>query len=604
MAHAISRARRRFALFAVLISGLIFAGLAPAQAAGTGSISGTVTAPAGVDITQTTVSLDLETPDGNTMFESETHPDSTGAYSFEGKWPTRYKLTFANPGALTVWNGGAPTEAAAPWITLAEGQTITGQDANLVYPGGSISGMVTVPVDWTPVGNVNVEAYSDAWGDSAAASTAPDADGKYTLSGLLPGSYKVKFTYGIQPDPPVWNGDAATRAEAPVIVVANGGSVTGQDASFVYTGSISGTAKTPEGTALINRRVILETETDDFVDNVALDAQGRFSFTGLAAGKYKLALASSLPGGPNLWYLDAPDEASATLVTLAKNGAVAGIDFTAPAESNGRVVGRVAGYTGDKPLLVAVYPAANPHPRYGPPLATAPVGADGRYAVFGLPTGNTKVMLVGEVGGYANQWYGGGMNTATVVPVVDGQTSRGIDFTAVDEAVISGTVKAPIGPGPAYIQVVNLAGQFVGDAFTEDDGSYAVHGLPAGSYKVEFSSTLRGGPVSWYGGADFDSAAVVTVSAGQTLTGIDSGVVIGEPSKPKPGAAAPQPGTPLTPVGAAQPVASVVGGELAATGASEALAPLGLAGGALGGLGLMLLLAAHPTLKYRGGRKG
>ena len=595
MARAISRARTRLAVLALLLSGLAFAGLAPAHAAGTAAISGTVVGPAGVDVSQTTVSLlDGSSGPGEALGASTT-VNAGGEFSFTGLNPGSYKLQFSNPEAVTVWNGGAPSEASAPWITLTDGQSAT-QDAALVQPGGSISGTVTVPAGGISPQNVNVEAYSEAWGDAVAASTAPGADGTYTLSGLLPGTYKLKFTFGIQPDPPVWNSGAATRAEAPGIVVTNGDTVPGQDASFVYTGSVSGTAKTPEGAAITNRRVILQTVSGDPVGNVALDAQGRYSVTGLAAGQYKAALASSLPGGPSLWYENADDEASATVITVAKNTAVTGIDFTAPAESNGRVIGRVSGYTGGSPLAVAIYPANDPHPRSGPPLALGTVGPDGRYAIFGLPTGTVKAVLMGEMGGYANQWYGGGtLGTSQDIAVVDGQTTRGIDFTAVPEAVITGTAKKPFDASRTYVQVLDLNGDYIGDAFTNDDGTYSVHGLPAGSYKVEFEEFSARRTIAWYGGTTFETAALVTVAAGQTVTGIDSDVIIaGAKPTPKPTTVKPKP---TVPGSVAQPVSTTSGGELAATGTPSALQPLGLAGGALGGIGLILILAARVRIR-------
>jgi hypothetical protein len=174
---------------------------------------------------------------------------------------------------------------------------------------------------------------------------------------------------------------------------------------------------------------------------------------------------------------------------------------------------------------VRVYPAANPHPRSGPPLGYAFVNPDGSYTVSGLPSGDVKVQLYGEIGGYANQWYGGTMATATTLNVTEGQTTQGVDFTAVPEAVIAGQVKAPFDPDATIIRILNLAGQEIGDALPEPDGSYEALGLPAGSYKVEFTQTAAEHAKSWYGGKTFASAATVTVVAGQTVTGIDSDVV-------------------------------------------------------------------------------
>lgn len=591
MARAISRARRRLAVLALLLSGLAFAGLAPAHAAGTASISGTVTAPAGVDVTQTTVSLLVVNPSGGAMLDSETHPDATGAYHFDGRGAGQYKIQFENPSASTVWNSGASTQDSAPSIVLAQGQSLTGQNVSLAR-AGSISGTVVVPASGTSVGSVKVEAYSAASGDHVVAQTTPGADGTYTLSGLLPGTYKLKFTYGVQPDPPVWNGDAATRAAAPGIVLADGAAVAGQDASFVYTGSISGVAKTPEGAVLTHRGVLLLTAAGAFVGDTALDAQGRYSFTGLAAGQYKVALKSALPGMSADWYQHGTDEASATVITVAKNKAVTGIDFVAPAQYNGTISGRVSGYTGRAPAMIMVFPANDPHPGSGQPLGVGEVHPDGGYVVFGLPTGKVKAIFIGEVDGYANQWFGGGSQaTSRDISVVEGRLTRGINFTAVPEAIITGTVKKPFDVSRTYIRVLDLQGNDVDYAFTNEDGSYSVHGLPAGSYKIQFDNLTGGRVTAWYGGTTFETAAVVTVAAGQTVTGIDSNVIIGG-AKPAPKPTTGQP-KPTAPPVVVQPAGSTSGGELAATGTPDALQPLGLAGGALAGIGLLLLLAAR-----------
>lgn len=591
MARAISRARTRLAVLALLISGLAFAGLAPAQAAGTAGISGTVVGPAGVDVSQTTVSLVDGSSGSGEALGASTTVNAAGEFSFTGLSAGQYKLLFSNPGAVSVWNGSAPSEAAAPWITLTDGQTAT-QDAALVHPGGSIAGTVTVPADGISPQNVNVEAYSEAWGEAVVASVAPDADGKYTLSGLLPGTYKVKFTFGIQPDPPVWNGDAATRAEAPGIVVTNGDTVTGQNASFVYTGSISGVAKTPEDAVLTHRGVLLLTAAGGFVGDTTLDAQGRYSFTGLAAGQYKVALKSALPGVSADWYQHGTDEASATVITVAKNKAVTGIDFVALAEHNGTISGRVSGYTGRAPAMVMVFPANDPHPGSGQPLGVGEVHPDGGYVVFGLPTGKVKAIFIGEVDGYANQWFGGGSQaTSRDISVVEGRLTRGINFTAVPEAIITGTVKKPFDVSKTYIRVLDLQGNDVDYAFTNEGGSYSVHGLPAGSYKIQFEEFSAGRIAAWYGGKTFETAAVVTVVVGQTVTGIDSDVIIGG-AKPTPKPTTVQP-KPTAPPVVVQPAGSTSGGELAATGTPATLQPLSLAGGALGAVGLLLLLAAR-----------
>jgi len=605
MARAISKARLRLVLLLSLLTGMVFLGVVPAHAAGTASISGTVTVPGGVDVTQTTVTLLVEVPDGYTMFDSETAPDATGAYTFSGKWPGRYKIVFSNPATTAVWNGGAPAEEAAPFIELADGQAVTGVDASLLT-AGSISGTVTF-ADGAEPEPVLVSAFPEGSSEpSAGASTDPD--GNYTLEGLAPGSYKLNFMGTSGQYPTVWNGNSLSQETAPAIVVAGGAAVTGEDVTFTVDAggaSISGTVARLGGGGVEGTPVQVFNLSGAPVSLANVSADGTYAVSGLAAGSYKVAVLPSPIGSDPVWYGGA-DEATATPVEVAAGSAVTGIDFTLPAAAS--LSGTVAGYDGEAPLMVRAYPAANPSPRFGPPLGFALVNPDGSYTVSGLPTGQVKVQLYGEIGGYANEWYGGTMATATTVDVTVGQTTPGIDFTAAPEAVITGQVKAPLDPQATAIRILDRAGHEVGDAYPEPDGGYEAFGLPAGSYKVEFRATVEGGPTTWYGGKTFASAATVTVVAGQTVTGIDSDVVK-KPTPPrKPAAATQDPqvnpaaniivaqaatdpvGTGLAAAGGSDPAAN---GELAQTGTPANLTPLGLAGGVLGAAGVVLLLVTR-----------
>lgn len=88
--------------------------------------------------------------------------------------------------------------------------------------GGEISGVVTALSDQLPAGRITVQAYREGRGGlQQVSSAATQTDGTYTLAGLFPTSYKLKFSAdGYRP---VWYPAASSgRAAEPVTVDAQG----------------------------------------------------------------------------------------------------------------------------------------------------------------------------------------------------------------------------------------------------------------------------------------------------------------------------------------------------------------------------------------------
>jgi hypothetical protein len=96
---------------------------------------------------------------------------------------------------------------------------------------------------------------------------------------------------------------------------------------------------------------------------------------------------------------------------------------------------------------------------------------------------------------------------------------------------IAGTVSAKAGGLPVKGVEVCAEGEgeeAFGCAVTDENGEYEIHGLPAGSYKVEFWARPVGYVVQFYAGKRFRSEATpVVVSAGATTTGIGAELEVG-----------------------------------------------------------------------------
>ncbi len=156
--------RSRFRLALTLVAGIILAtlpaGIAspPALAAATASISGTVTVPAGVDVTKIRVSS------SGPSYKS-VYAKSSGQYSLTGLEAGQYKVDFREdtevPSVYGTYYGSVDYDLAT-LITVGEGAAVAGINQTL-KTGGIITGSVTVPAGADPT-KVYVNAYSDNGG--------------------------------------------------------------------------------------------------------------------------------------------------------------------------------------------------------------------------------------------------------------------------------------------------------------------------------------------------------------------------------------------------------------------------------------------------------
>jgi Carboxypeptidase regulatory-like domain len=153
--------------------------------------------------------------------------------------------------------------------------------------------------------------------------------------------------------------------------------------------------------------------------------------------------------------------------------------------------------------------------------------SDGTYTLSGLFSGEYEVEFWSG-GRYLTQFYDGKAHWWEADPVSVGTatTTTGIDAALVEPATIEGTVTAngiPVGEVGVCLWD-GTVNEYITCEETDFDGSYAITGLDAGDYRVEF----------WPGWSGFDLAAQyfdhkfqldeadpVTVALGETASGID-----------------------------------------------------------------------------------
>ena len=135
------------------------------------------------------------------------------------------------------------------------------------------------------------------------------------------------------------------------------------------------------------------------------------------------------------------------------------------------------------------------------------------------------------------QWYSGKQDraSANLVTASLGSDTDGIDVTMQRAGRVSGRITSdvdgsPLPTGCATLYSVTGGDPITGGCAEDADGNYVTGGVPAGTYKVEFSDRMRGHLDEFYDDQpDLASANTVTVTVGGTTTGIDAELAEGDP---------------------------------------------------------------------------
>jgi hypothetical protein len=236
--------------------------IAPAVAAGGGSISGTVTAAAG-GAPLAGVCVGALTPglDPIPGVSAETHADGTYLLSGVVAGPTIVKF-YSSPTAgecgaapptnfVTQWWNNQSSIDNAQQINVTNGSSTTGVDAAMVA-GGTITGTVTNANGGAPLNQICVLAYEDGvlHPPVLVAAIATNADGTYTLEGAPPGNVDVEFnSTGTCPNgkPATGSGFAAQwynnqvqQSASNAVAVTSGGTTPNINAAMAPAGTIAG----------------------------------------------------------------------------------------------------------------------------------------------------------------------------------------------------------------------------------------------------------------------------------------------------------------------------------------------------------------------------
>jgi hypothetical protein len=480
-----------------------------------GAISGTVTSAvtgkpvAGICVATESASPSSEETDLFAPLPIKTNSD--GNYLIDGLAPGDYLVEFGPCSGVNTANYLLPTLWSAtgaladtPPVVVSAGSTTTGISTAL-HEGGTFSGTITSS-SGRPLSGVCVLAESNAAGLAAEGIT--DTNGDYSVAGLPNGTYAAVFEpcAGQNYAAAVWKNGAT-------FTVTAGKVTTGISGALATGAEIEGALVSSTGVGLSALCVVLSEKSANetvTVEEGPFGFAGSFSFAGLSAGKYSVGFSGSCIGqnyATTYW--------DGGKYIAVKAGQVISVALTLP--PGGSVTGSVT-TPGDAPLSWFCVLATGGAP---PALIfAATVGLGGYYDLTGLSSGAYTV----EIEPCAEQnLLGTEYDNGSPVAVKEGKTTSGISATLHPGATIAGTVKSATGQALSFLCVTLIDGD---EGFGLNDlfGTYSAYGLPAGTYKVEFSSCGAGKFATqwWKDAATRAAATPIVVGAGATVSGIDA----------------------------------------------------------------------------------
>jgi protocatechuate 3,4-dioxygenase beta subunit len=345
--------------------------------------------------------------------------------------------------------------------------------------------------------------------------------GSYHFSDLEAGDYKIVFIPYSNYDCHKWYNDKDSFATADIVSVTAGQTTTDVNITFSNNKMISGLVTDENGTAIEDIVVYAYNINQNLIAYAVTDHTGNYFLHTFLAGNFKVKFYSDNLNYLSEWYNDKDSFATADSVSILENQST--LNINAQLKQGGMVTGMVADKNGVgiKDIQVSIF---DPNNNW---IDNANTDASGNYALKGLPSGNYKIEFSVNGQNYLSEWYNDkdSFESADEVMVTVGQTTSGIDAELAEGGMITGTVTDKNGVGIENIQVLirDLNNNWVNDVYTDNSGVYVLNRLASGSYKIKFDSNDQNYCTEWYNSKDsFDTADVIAVIAGQTISGIDA----------------------------------------------------------------------------------
>ncbi|MBV9607349.1 MAG: carboxypeptidase regulatory-like domain-containing protein [Solirubrobacterales bacterium] len=515
---------RTWRLLAALLGVLGVAALVPGLALADAPITGQVTdAVSGNGISGVNINL-YNASTGMAIGEGTT--SASGTYSL-GTWPSgTYQLQFVDSDGRypQEWYNGKQSQSQATSVTVGSSAVVVNQ----ALQPDQVTGQVTDQASGRAISGIDVELLTQA--AKVVQTTTTDGNGNYTFSAFPAGTYEALFNPGQVSgnySSSYYGGNSPTTFQ-----VGEGQTVSAVNGQLVTDGAITGQL-TDQATdqAISGIEVDLLSETGAKLTQTTTAGDGTYRFIVIPPGTYEVAFN---PGGANNNYNSAYyGGASATKFAVSDGQTTQNINgqlFT-----GGLITGTVTdsthhGIAGAYVQITDVNSGNNYYPT---------TGADGTYAVDGLPT-STYDVYYGPGGGqnYVYQYYAGASNAAAEQPVTvtAGQATSHIDASLATGATLSGTVTDAVTHAPvtgANVYVYTYGGNYPDHlnsnrATTDAHGQWSIQGLATGTYEVEFTAYGTNYASQYYNDVTGqDPPTPITVVQGTTASGIDAALTMG-----------------------------------------------------------------------------
>lgn len=331
--------------------------------------------------------------------------------------------------------------------------------------------------DGNPLPGVAVTAHATAGATTVSGTT--NAAGEYGIP-LPPGAYLMEFKPSSGSLQARWYKSGTSPLDAALVEVGDGKTVSGINATLPVGAQFSVTLRDPEGMPVEQGLVAIIDRYGRTVAEGQTDAEGRvLTVPGLAPGGYRLfarppygspLLAQYHPQKPTL------DDAEPLTITQALGSVEAPITLQRGAQLSGTITDGVTG----APLAGIIVDLRSSQGE----ARDATSDAQGRYRVTGLPSGAYEVVFgVGQ----PNPAALAPLRRLVVLSAPNAQT--GFDAALTRGGALSGRVVAPNGsPIPdVSIRVRDLNGAVDSYGSSAADGSYTIHGLPSGRYRIAYA---------------------------------------------------------------------------------------------------------------------
>jgi hypothetical protein len=393
-----------------------------AIASGGGQIAGTVTSELAAPIEGIGVTV-FGASEANSGFYGSTTTNADGEYILSGLPGGEYKVEFSTVHGsgvdyATQYYNGTESFSQAEAVTVTAGETTGEVNAELqpqsLQAPGQITGTVTSAVTKAPLEGAEVEVVQAAT-ESFVARRSTNALGQYTVPGLAPGEYKVKFSDESNWVSQYYN-DKSSFAAAEAVEVSTGGMTSGIDAELQKSAEITGqvTSEAGQGIEIIEVVVYEAGAEGKKVAETQTHGGGDYTVLGLPPGEYMVEFYSGVPGsnGKNYarqYYSGQSSRSTAQPVKLAEGQTKSGID--AKLQSGGQIGGTVTNALNEPVggVAVVVYNAE------GSTEQSSYTNSNGEYTVPGLASGKDEVEFISAQ--YVTQYYKDASSLADASPV-------------------------------------------------------------------------------------------------------------------------------------------------------------------------------------------